>query len=168
MTDGSRLTDPQTSSSFTSLAFIFTLIIKLFIEETFLTHRVALVLKLLLLRVNMCLLCLCINYRYDVVLPLKPLCIQTLFFLLHCDYTCVSVVLSDAVSLQTKVQQCLDDGVRLPMLDLKQLEVEHTELLQQQDHSCRVHTRTCAHTHTHTRVMSEKLLTCYLCFPSAN
>ncbi|XP_026174336.1 centrosomal protein of 85 kDa-like isoform X2 [Mastacembelus armatus] len=38
-------------------------------------------------------------------------------------------------SLQQKVQQCLDDGVRLPMQDLKQLEVENTQLLDQQDHS---------------------------------
>ncbi|XP_076612228.1 centrosomal protein of 85 kDa-like isoform X2 [Chaetodon auriga] len=41
-------------------------------------------------------------------------------------------------SLQKKVQQCLDDGVRLPMQDLKQLEVENTELLEQQDHSSRL------------------------------
>ncbi|XP_051234517.1 centrosomal protein of 85 kDa-like isoform X1 [Dicentrarchus labrax] len=38
-------------------------------------------------------------------------------------------------SLQKKVQQCLDDGVRLPMQDLKLLEVENTQLLEQQDHS---------------------------------
>ncbi|XP_041814402.1 centrosomal protein of 85 kDa-like isoform X2 [Chelmon rostratus] len=41
-------------------------------------------------------------------------------------------------SLQKKVQQCLDDGVRLPMQDLKQLEVENTQLLEQQDHSSRL------------------------------
>ncbi|KAM4521749.1 centrosomal protein of 85 kDa-like isoform 2-T2 [Odontesthes bonariensis] len=41
-------------------------------------------------------------------------------------------------SLQEKVQQCLDDGVRLPMQDLKRLEVENTKLLQQQDHSSRL------------------------------
>uniref|UniRef100_A0A667ZKG4 Centrosomal protein 85, like n=1 Tax=Myripristis murdjan TaxID=586833 RepID=A0A667ZKG4_9TELE len=41
-------------------------------------------------------------------------------------------------SLQQKVQQCLEDGVRLPMLDLKQLEVENTQLLEQQDHSSKV------------------------------
>ncbi|XP_072218953.1 centrosomal protein of 85 kDa-like isoform X2 [Leuresthes tenuis] len=40
--------------------------------------------------------------------------------------------------LQEKVQQCLDDGVRLPMQDLKRLEVENTKLLQQQDHSSRL------------------------------
>ncbi|XP_044025584.1 centrosomal protein of 85 kDa-like isoform X2 [Siniperca chuatsi] len=41
-------------------------------------------------------------------------------------------------SLQKKVQQCLDDGVRLPMQDLKRLEVENTQLLEQQDHSSRL------------------------------
>ncbi|XP_069017833.1 centrosomal protein of 85 kDa-like isoform X1 [Embiotoca jacksoni] len=41
-------------------------------------------------------------------------------------------------SLQQKVQQCLDDGVRLPMQDLKRLVVENTELLEQQDHSSRL------------------------------
>ncbi|KAM7367505.1 hypothetical protein PAMP_013797 [Pampus punctatissimus] len=41
-------------------------------------------------------------------------------------------------SLQQKVQQCLDDGVRLPMLDLKHLEAENTQLLEQQDHSSRL------------------------------
>ncbi|XP_041831769.1 centrosomal protein of 85 kDa-like isoform X2 [Melanotaenia boesemani] len=41
-------------------------------------------------------------------------------------------------SLQEKVQQCLDDGVRLPMQDLKRLEVENSQLLQQQDHSSRL------------------------------
>uniref|UniRef100_A0A673J7I4 Centrosomal protein 85, like n=1 Tax=Sinocyclocheilus rhinocerous TaxID=307959 RepID=A0A673J7I4_9TELE len=35
-------------------------------------------------------------------------------------------------SLQEKVEQCLEDGVRLPMLDLKQLERENTRLLEQQ------------------------------------
>ncbi|XP_070705414.1 centrosomal protein of 85 kDa-like isoform X2 [Pempheris klunzingeri] len=41
-------------------------------------------------------------------------------------------------SLQRKVQQCLDDGVRLPMQDLKRLEVENSELVEQQDHNCRL------------------------------
>ncbi|XP_047430246.1 centrosomal protein of 85 kDa-like isoform X3 [Mugil cephalus] len=41
-------------------------------------------------------------------------------------------------SLEQKVQQCLDDGVRLPMQDLKRLEVENTQLLEQQDHSSRL------------------------------
>ncbi|XP_027132740.1 centrosomal protein of 85 kDa-like isoform X3 [Larimichthys crocea] len=40
--------------------------------------------------------------------------------------------------LQKKVQQCLGDGVRLPMQDLKQLEVENTQLLEQKDHSGRL------------------------------
>lgn len=35
-------------------------------------------------------------------------------------------------SLQEKVEKCLEDGVRLPMLDLKQLEKENTRLLEQQ------------------------------------
>ncbi|XP_052390963.1 centrosomal protein of 85 kDa-like isoform X2 [Carassius gibelio] len=35
-------------------------------------------------------------------------------------------------SLQEKVEKCLEDGVRLPMLDLKQLERENTGLLEQQ------------------------------------
>ncbi|XP_071334471.1 centrosomal protein of 85 kDa-like isoform X2 [Trachinotus anak] len=41
-------------------------------------------------------------------------------------------------SLQQKVQQCLDDGVRLPVQDLKRLEVENSQLLEQQDHSGRL------------------------------
>ncbi|CAK6970171.1 centrosomal protein of 85 kDa-like [Scomber scombrus] len=41
-------------------------------------------------------------------------------------------------SLQQKVQQCLGDGVRLPMLDLKQLEAENTILLEHHDHSSRL------------------------------
>uniref|UniRef100_A0A3B4Y6C4 Uncharacterized protein n=2 Tax=Seriola lalandi dorsalis TaxID=1841481 RepID=A0A3B4Y6C4_SERLL len=40
-------------------------------------------------------------------------------------------------SLQQKVQKCLDDGVRLPVQDLKRLEVENIQLLEQQDHSSR-------------------------------
>ncbi|XP_064781392.1 DNA helicase MCM9-like isoform X3 [Oncorhynchus masou masou] len=35
-------------------------------------------------------------------------------------------------SLQEKVEQCLEDGVRLPMLDLKELEVENARLQEQQ------------------------------------
>lgn len=41
-------------------------------------------------------------------------------------------------SLQQKVQMCLADGVRLPVLDLKQLEVENTRLLEQQDYSSKL------------------------------
>uniref|UniRef100_A0A3Q4H6W3 Centrosomal protein 85, like n=1 Tax=Neolamprologus brichardi TaxID=32507 RepID=A0A3Q4H6W3_NEOBR len=41
-------------------------------------------------------------------------------------------------SLQQKVQQCLDDGVRLPMQDLKRLEVENHQLIKQQDHSSKI------------------------------
>uniref|UniRef100_A0A8D3CZ75 Centrosomal protein of 85 kDa-like n=1 Tax=Scophthalmus maximus TaxID=52904 RepID=A0A8D3CZ75_SCOMX len=47
--------------------------------------------------------------------------------------------------LQQKVQQCLDDGVRLPVQDLKQLEVENTQLLEQQDHSSKVASHTNGH-----------------------
>ncbi|XP_062858494.1 centrosomal protein of 85 kDa-like [Trichomycterus rosablanca] len=38
-------------------------------------------------------------------------------------------------SLQEKVERCLEDGVRLPMMDLKQLERENTRLLEQQSHN---------------------------------
>ncbi|KAJ8270722.1 hypothetical protein GJAV_G00118520 [Gymnothorax javanicus] len=38
-------------------------------------------------------------------------------------------------SLQEKVEQCLDDGVRLPMLDLKQLERDRARLQEQHTHS---------------------------------
>lgn len=38
-------------------------------------------------------------------------------------------------SLQAKVEQCLEDGVRLPMVDLKQLEAENSRLLDQQENS---------------------------------
>ena len=47
------------------------------------------------------------------------------------------------------MQQCLDDGVRLPMQDLKRLEVENTKLLQQQDHSSRVTSLIRAPMHMH-------------------
>ncbi|XP_061562862.1 centrosomal protein of 85 kDa-like isoform X2 [Cololabis saira] len=47
-------------------------------------------------------------------------------------------LLSSVLSLKGKVQQCLDDGVRLPMQDLKRLEVENLDLLQQQDQSSRM------------------------------
>ncbi|XP_029281575.1 centrosomal protein of 85 kDa-like isoform X2 [Cottoperca gobio] len=47
-------------------------------------------------------------------------------------------LIASVQSLQQKVQYCLDDGVRLPMQDLKQLEVENTQLLEQQDNSSRL------------------------------
>ncbi|XP_042358945.1 centrosomal protein of 85 kDa-like isoform X2 [Plectropomus leopardus] len=47
-------------------------------------------------------------------------------------------LMASVQSLQQKVQHCLDDGVRLPMQDLKRLEVENTQLLEQQDHSSRL------------------------------
>ncbi|KAG9283055.1 centrosomal protein of 85 kDa-like isoform X1 [Astyanax mexicanus] len=41
-------------------------------------------------------------------------------------------------SLQEKVEKCLEDGVRLPMLDLKQLERENTRLLEQQSQNSKL------------------------------
>ncbi|XP_076127806.1 centrosomal protein of 85 kDa-like isoform X2 [Alosa pseudoharengus] len=38
-------------------------------------------------------------------------------------------------SLQEKVEQCLEDGIRLPMMDLKQLERENAKLQEQHTHS---------------------------------
>ncbi|KAI3364018.1 hypothetical protein L3Q82_010780, partial [Scortum barcoo] len=47
-------------------------------------------------------------------------------------------LIASVYSLQKKVQQCFDDGVRLPMQDLKRLEVENSQLMEQQDHSSRL------------------------------
>ncbi|XP_059212547.1 centrosomal protein of 85 kDa-like isoform X2 [Centropristis striata] len=47
-------------------------------------------------------------------------------------------LIASVQSLQQKVQHCLDDGVRQPMQDLKRLEVENIQLLEQQDHSSRL------------------------------
>lgn len=47
-------------------------------------------------------------------------------------------LIASVQSLQQKVQYCLDDGVRLPMQDLKLLEVENSQLLQQRAHSSRL------------------------------
>ncbi|KAI4801769.1 hypothetical protein KUCAC02_019640 [Chaenocephalus aceratus] len=47
-------------------------------------------------------------------------------------------LIASVQSLQQKVQLCLADGVRLPMQDLKRLEVENTDLLEQKYHSSRV------------------------------
>uniref|UniRef100_A0A3B3DG57 Centrosomal protein 85, like n=1 Tax=Oryzias melastigma TaxID=30732 RepID=A0A3B3DG57_ORYME len=44
-------------------------------------------------------------------------------------------LIASVISLQSKVQQCFSDGVRLPVQDLKQLEVENSQLLQQRNHS---------------------------------
>lgn len=41
-------------------------------------------------------------------------------------------------SLQQKVTRCLEDGVRLPVTDLKMLQTERTELLEKQGHSSKV------------------------------
>ncbi|KAI1897497.1 hypothetical protein AGOR_G00083880 [Albula goreensis] len=41
-------------------------------------------------------------------------------------------------SLQEKVEKCLEDGVRLPMLDLKQLERDKAHLLEQHTQSCQL------------------------------
>lgn len=67
-------------------------------------------------------------------------------------YQCVSRYLCDH-SLQKKVQQCLDDGVRSPMQDLKQLEVENAKLLEQQDHSSKVASQTYTCTNACTRIL---------------
>ncbi|XP_032398240.1 centrosomal protein of 85 kDa-like [Etheostoma spectabile] len=47
-------------------------------------------------------------------------------------------LIASVQSMQEKVQHCLEDGVRLPMQDLKRLEVENTQLLEQQDNSRRL------------------------------
>ncbi|XP_033932138.1 centrosomal protein of 85 kDa-like isoform X2 [Pseudochaenichthys georgianus] len=47
-------------------------------------------------------------------------------------------LIASVQSLQQKVQLCLADGVRLPMQDLKRLEVENTDLLEQKDHSSKL------------------------------
>uniref|UniRef100_A0A8C9Z545 Centrosomal protein 85, like n=1 Tax=Sander lucioperca TaxID=283035 RepID=A0A8C9Z545_SANLU len=47
-------------------------------------------------------------------------------------------LIASVQSLQEKVRHCLDDGVRLPMQDLKRLEVENAQLLEQQDNSSRL------------------------------
>ncbi|XP_034006469.1 centrosomal protein of 85 kDa-like isoform X1 [Trematomus bernacchii] len=47
-------------------------------------------------------------------------------------------LIASVQSLQQKVQLCLADGVRLPMQDLKRLDVENTDLLEQKDHSSRL------------------------------
>uniref|UniRef100_A0A3P9KFF3 Centrosomal protein 85 like n=1 Tax=Oryzias latipes TaxID=8090 RepID=A0A3P9KFF3_ORYLA len=44
-------------------------------------------------------------------------------------------LMASVLSLQAKVQQCFSDGVRLPVQDLKQLEGENSQLLQQRNHS---------------------------------
>nr|XP_023652874.1 centrosomal protein of 85 kDa-like isoform X3 [Paramormyrops kingsleyae] len=41
-------------------------------------------------------------------------------------------------SLQEKVEKCLEDGVRLPMMDLKQLEKENARLQEQHAHSSKI------------------------------
>ncbi|XP_035990502.1 centrosomal protein of 85 kDa-like isoform X1 [Fundulus heteroclitus] len=47
-------------------------------------------------------------------------------------------LIASVQSLCKKVEQCLDDGVRLPVQDFKNLEGENSQLLQQQDYSSRV------------------------------
>ncbi|RVE55888.1 hypothetical protein OJAV_G00230580 [Oryzias javanicus] len=47
-------------------------------------------------------------------------------------------LIASVISLQGKVQQCFSDGVRLPVQDLKQLEVENSQLLQQRNHSSQI------------------------------
>ena len=70
------------------------------------------------------------------------------------DRRCPNVVsLSGSPSLQEKVEQCLEDGVRLPMLDLKELEVENARLQEQQATTTevrhRMHTNAGMHADTH-------------------
>lgn len=47
-------------------------------------------------------------------------------------------LLASVHSLQQKVTHCLEDGARLPVADLKRLQTERTELLEQQDRSSKV------------------------------
>ncbi|XP_037606220.1 centrosomal protein of 85 kDa-like [Sebastes umbrosus] len=47
-------------------------------------------------------------------------------------------LIASVQSLQQKVRYCLEDGVRLPVQDLKLLEVENSQLVEQQDHSSRL------------------------------
>lgn len=47
----------------------------------------------------------------------------------------------------------MDDGVRSPMQDLKQLEVENAKLLEQQDHSSKVASQTYTCTNACTRIL---------------
>uniref|UniRef100_A0A3P9H3T0 Centrosomal protein 85, like n=1 Tax=Oryzias latipes TaxID=8090 RepID=A0A3P9H3T0_ORYLA len=47
-------------------------------------------------------------------------------------------LMASVLSLQAKVQQCFSDGVRLPVQDLKQLEGENSQLLQQRNHSSQI------------------------------
>lgn len=68
----------------------------------------------------------------------------------------LTLSLPGSPSLQEKVEQCLEDGVRLPMLDLKELEMENARLQEQQATTTevrrRMHTNAGMHadTHTHT------------------
>ncbi|XP_007952384.1 centrosomal protein of 85 kDa-like [Orycteropus afer afer] len=41
-------------------------------------------------------------------------------------------------SLQQKVEQCLEDGIRLPMLDAKQLQSENDNLREQNENACKI------------------------------
>uniref|UniRef100_A0A8C1XYG0 Centrosomal protein 85, like n=1 Tax=Cyprinus carpio TaxID=7962 RepID=A0A8C1XYG0_CYPCA len=52
--------------------------------------------------------------------------------LIETQSKCEKELVAAVQSLQEKVEKCLEDGVRLPMLDLKQLERENTRLLEQQ------------------------------------
>lgn len=47
-------------------------------------------------------------------------------------------LLASVHGLQQKVTCCLEDGVRLPVTDLKKLQAERAELLEQEDHSSKV------------------------------
>lgn len=48
--------------------------------------------------------------------------------------------LSKTHSLQQKVEKCLEDGIRLPMLDAKQLQNENDNLREQNENANKVST----------------------------
>lgn len=48
--------------------------------------------------------------------------------------------LSKTNSLQQKVERCLEDGIRLPMLDAKQLQNENDNLREQNENASKVST----------------------------
>lgn len=56
--------------------------------------------------------------------------IQSGFSLCNC--------LSKTYSLQQKVERCLEDGIRLPMLDAKQLQNENDNLREQNENASKV------------------------------
>lgn len=55
---------------------------------------------------------------------------QKLFYLHNCAFL--------NKSLQQKVERCLEDGIRLPMLDAKQLQDENDNLREQNENTSKV------------------------------